>query len=771
MFFVLLITTFFLIVKSCNFEMDVYGCLTVTKPDLCVGEVIIPSSYSCVSEYAFLNQNLLEKITFETTSAVVLKKNAFLNCTSLTDVLFKNDKMLTLYANCFENCTSLVHISGFSKYGAYGERIFKNCGFVEFDLHGLVILPLGFLEQNIHLEKLVNGNSVVTYGIKSLYNCENLKTLPLSSSNQYNFGDSAFEGCTSLTAFPAVKSFDMGLRVFAYTGLTEFDVMGKSQIPAGTFCGCVNLQAVTNTESVTTIGDNAFEGTQIVSLEVSSNLLDIGNASFKDCAKFKGFSNEVKVSNIGESAFENCKVLEQFDINGLESIYKNTFKNCVSLKKLLNTDNANLVGESAFENCVQLTQIILYTDNGRNPNKIASMEIDTETAFSKKVVKLSQRSFFGCENLETITANLFVTFAPEAFSGCSKLRSVTIESSFILPVSLFENCTSLESITNSEKVRVIGEKCFCGCEALVLHKLPKLKTIGRFAFERTTKMSDVSLYNSLQVVGQEPFKDSGLKTIYFHGNNDVIFSGFPLQNISIYVKEGYVSETFCGEFVKKLKCLTSEYINMGKCEKCADGYRTEDGVSGICDMKNECDNISMSCEECDTTRCIKCADGYYTAEGKCVLCNLENCSSCLSDTKCDVCDLGYFSQLGVCVKCEENCASCEKDECFLCVKGAFYLVDGKCENCSLHCTKCGSATECESCEENYETVNGYCKLIDNNSQTSGSKFDSSCNSESNTKSDGVVEHSSTNQVDSSSGSYHSVLGYTTIFAFIILILC
>lgn len=220
--------------------------------------------------------------------------------------------------------------------------------------------------------------------------------------------------------------------------------------------------------------------------------------SLSKCNKLTNLiiSDPGAVEEIGNSCFEETQLAGTFNFSDLK--------------------NLKLIGKCAFKNCTLLNDIIL-------PDQLVSLEDQT---------------FYGCTNLETVTASGVETIHDEVFSECLALKEIkgydhikTIGdlafynchtlTNLILDKSVtkigeecFENCINLRSITMNGSITAISRYCFYGCEKLVEISMSDqqraaLKIIGVNAFSECTSLKnpDFSELTSLTQIGESAFEN------------------------------------------------------------------------------------------------------------------------------------------------------------------------------------------------------------------------------------------------------------------------
>ncbi len=282
---------------------------------------------------------------------------------------------------------------------------------------------------------------------------------------------------------------------FDYTALTEESknkvteivfLEGVTDIPEGKFKGYTALKTVRIPKSVTTVGNNAFEGcTSLEKVVIGCDPIDpevynaatwagpsrtIGDYAFRGCTSLKeittcpsirmgtgalsgsGIENitlyQVSFKNVPQRAsyvfpdglFKDCKQLS--DANIIYSpaiktvtISKEMFAGCESLKSFDFSDKTAGLKMSAFSGSgLESIEIKVNTRNGATTN------------FQNNV-------FMDCKNLRSVKIfsefeNSFVNLSPGFFKGCTALESLDVGVDYKngLELSAFEGCSSLKEI-------------------------------------------------------------------------------------------------------------------------------------------------------------------------------------------------------------------------------------------------------------------------------------------------------------------------------------
>ena len=120
----------------------------------------------------------------------------------------------------------------------------------------------------------------------------------------------------------------------------------------------LTLVGIVIPSTVTTIGDNAFRGTNITSINIPNSVRIIGNNAFAGCNNLTSVTIPNSVTSLGSSAFEGCKGLTSVIIgSGVTSIGGNAFKGCTSLTSVTIPSSVASMGNWAFDGCSSLATV------------------------------------------------------------------------------------------------------------------------------------------------------------------------------------------------------------------------------------------------------------------------------------------------------------------------------------------------------------------------------------------------------------------------------
>jgi Flp pilus assembly protein protease CpaA len=223
---------------------------------------------------------------------------------------------------------------------------------------------------NSELTSVTIPNTVVSIGLHAFISCTGLKSLTIPASVS-SVGSGAFESCSNLTSFVVDKDnkfFDSRDNCNALINTRA------NELVAG-----FNITVIPNT--VTKIGANAFQGSEITSIVIPNSVTSIAPQAFYCCENLKSVTLSDNLKTIGHDAFSDCISLESINLpSSLTKIDEYAFEACQSLKEITLPAKLQFINEGAFKGCSSLTSV---TNLATTP---LSIYYRTFTTFGKLIV-------------------------------------------------------------------------------------------------------------------------------------------------------------------------------------------------------------------------------------------------------------------------------------------------------------------------------------------------------------------------------------------------
>ena len=214
------------------------------------------------------------------------------------------------------------------------------------------------------------------------------------------------------------------------------------------------------------ICDNAFNGCNIYTINLSNSITTIGKNCFLDCHNLSSIIIPNSVTTIKENAFYYCSCLYSIFIpSKVANIEIGAFACTQSLTSIV-VDESNQVYDSR-NNCNAIIETKTNTLIAGCSASIIPNNID----------KIGNRAFLGCENLSSIIIpNSVEIIGDGAFWCCAGLTSVTIPDSVTrIEDFAFFSCIDLSEITFLGNIVTIGDEVLDGCPITNLYILKDMK--------------------------------------------------------------------------------------------------------------------------------------------------------------------------------------------------------------------------------------------------------------------------------------------------------
>lgn len=470
--------------------------------DVCVEEVILPTSVKTIENEAF-RKSTLRKINL--TNVKTMGDRVF-EFSELREVTYS--KYLTyIPEGCFRG-TNLTAFEVPKQVTALKTGCFEGTNLERIDLSGIITLEESAFFDCFNLKEIILSENITKIPECFCRRCQCLEKIDLSHVKA--IGMSAFSECSNLDAGNLSAKIDA--YAFEGTAVRNLDIKDISKLDNGVYQNCENLKSVTiNGDGA--IPNGLFLGCEnLKNVTIGEGIIAVGGSAFFKTAVEKIILPSTVIV-VRTEAFRECKQLREIVLNdGLKTIAESAFKRTENLSEISIPDSVKHIGSGCFA-C----------------SGIKSVKLPENNAFTA----ILWETFFGCQNLETVKLPDSVNAIDDyAFSECTSLKSINLEKIGRIGPSAFAK-TALEKITLT--VMGAGPRAFAQCENLKEADLSGVVAgrLNSYLFFECKNLSKVSLpKEQINAFGDSCFYHTTIKEITFDAKNVVVESNaFGMTNL------------------------------------------------------------------------------------------------------------------------------------------------------------------------------------------------------------------------------------------------
>ena len=253
-------------------------------------------------------------------------------------------------------------------------------------------------------------------GDDAMWEIDRDKVLTISGTGEIYDFESAIHGDLN-TWSPWTYWMDGFTKVVIEEGITDIGDYSFDTMP--------DLKTVTLPETLTTIGNSAFQQTGITGIKLPSSLKEIGEDAFYYCEKLEKIWIPYQVTHIGRNAFWCCYNLKDLTLgSGLTYIGNQAFRE-TAVTEVVIPDKVTTLGSMAFYCCDNLKTVTL----GKSMTEVPSYAFGecyalTEVTIPEGITEIQGASFQNCKALPEITFPATLENL-DGFDGCDKLKKIT----------------------------------------------------------------------------------------------------------------------------------------------------------------------------------------------------------------------------------------------------------------------------------------------------------------------------------------------------------
>jgi len=368
----------------------------------------------------------------------------------------------------------------------------------------------------IGLKRIVIPETVKYINATGLfYGCQNLKSVTLPTSVT-SIPDEIFHNCYSLTDYN-------------FKG-------GYTKIGNNSFAGCTSLTSF-DLSNVTSVGEGAFRGTGLESVNIPDNMTIVPKYLFADCANLKNINlNKAEVIN---ESFYNCDALESVTIPATVQTINGSFADCDNLKSVVLSGGAICFSNWCFKN-TPLSQMVIGKD-------VVSVSTDTRGLDLPSENNLNIIYEDGAPHLETIGlwANMDIM----------NIKSISIPASVTkLAPYAFYNATGVTNVDELIKnIKEIGDNAFCRSDIKSITIPERCIKIGTQAFSNCNNLMTFTLPSTLEFIGGGAFSYCEHLVSNTLNGAELALEG------TLFDNSNWIDKIIIGKSIKSLQTNSSHY--------------------------------------------------------------------------------------------------------------------------------------------------------------------------------------------------------------------
>ena len=394
-------------------------------------------------------------------------------------------------------------------------------------------------EYRDYVKYIIIENGVTAITEEQFRNCESLISVEIPNTVT-SIENRAFNGCESLASINIPGSVtSIGEYAFSFCeSLTEVNFCeGLESIGEDAFFWCKSLRQITIPTTVTSMGKDVFMScTSLESVTINAAMTEVPAGLFYGCSALASFNiaGWNSITSIGKEAFKGTAITEiEFPVS-LTNIGESAFEQCTNLQEVIffqNGERSSLaIGARAFSGCSQLTSITIPGTNGSTT--IGSWALESCNSLSsitleEGITSIGYGAFSSTAISEiTIPASVTALDTTTLFKYCRSLTNVNILCNWTeVGRDMFSYCDMLEEITLPNTITMISENAFSdsGLERI---NLPNSVTkIGHYAFSYCRDLTEVNIPNTVTNIGGYAFYEcNALETIHIPSSVTVMYS-------------------------------------------------------------------------------------------------------------------------------------------------------------------------------------------------------------------------------------------------------
>ena len=339
---------------------------------------------------------------------------------------------------------------------------------------------------------------------------------------------------------------------FKVTNLTpwEVDLIASPEDIAGALTIPATVQNENGIEfAVKSIGENAFKGRPLTSVELPTGLIEIGNSAFAECSYLTTINLPEGIRRFGFWAFSGSGLVSVVLPEGITDFCNAVFAGCTNLSSVEWPSDLTTISSWTFYQCSKLSSFDI-------PNTVSVIKDNTfresgleSITFPSTLTTVENEAFRDCQSLQTIDFNHCpAIFEYSCFYGCSGLEELYIPNTVKFrnadgswAWSCFGHCNSLKTVVfeafEEGQSRWSTTTVFADCPALETVVLPSISIMQNGFFARCNNLRNVTFLEVAEDL--DPRKYNFCKMFQMLDVNQIQFT-VPDGCAEVLLKAGYM---------------------------------------------------------------------------------------------------------------------------------------------------------------------------------------------------------------------------------------
>lgn len=215
--------------------------------------------------------------------------------------------------------------------------------------------------------------------------------------------------------------------------IDKYGVMNITSLGPNAFANDDNIFSVTMNKSMQGIKEYAFLNSNVSSVKLNSNLLEIDRGAFSGTSNLSSINLEdTRVQDIMEYTFLNSGLTDITLPEVCRTIGVGAFMQCSDLAKVVLDNSVSEIAENAFEGCTSLKSINIKNTSITAVSAYCFAECGIGSMkLPSSCTSIGNNAFYNCSSLRRVEIpDSVTTIADTSFEGCDNLVIICSANSY-----------------------------------------------------------------------------------------------------------------------------------------------------------------------------------------------------------------------------------------------------------------------------------------------------------------------------------------------------